>query len=467
MTSARTATVVLIAATILAYVNSFGTVFQFDDRATILQDPRLAGLSQFAAEAGQIIRPLLKLSFLADRELYGQNPAGYHLINLLLHCGSGLLLFAILTRACKGSPSAVSRQPSAVSPSAVPFFTALFFLLHPIETETVTYISGRPTGMAAFFCLLSLYLFIRATESPLPRRRFTVWYGAALLSFVLALLSKEIAVILPGLLLVWHWVFKPSVRWTRRICVHAPFWAVVCLALIAAAFHSRYSFLAQASLETRPVYTNLLTQINAVCHALTLFVLPTRLNFDHDLPVFRSVTQWPLPICLTLLAGMAAAGLWSLRRRPLLAFGILWFFVCLLPANSFIPRYDILSERNLYLPAIGIFIAIVSLLGAVRSTLGRRLVGTICILVAAGLLVGTVSRNRVYSDEVTFWSDAVRKSPRKARTHNNLGFALYEAGETDRALNEFRVAVSLDPGSSSARENLRRVWKIKYGKESE
>jgi len=455
---------VLVAATILAYVNCFGTGFQFDDRATILEDPRLSGLSAFAAESGQMIRPLLKLSFVVDREFYGQSPAGYHLLNLLLHCGSGLLLFVILRRA----GSRVSCQPSAVRSFTIPFLAALLFLLHPIQTETVTYISGRATGMAAFFSLLSLYLFFRAADAPFRGRRFTVNYAGALVSFVLALLSKEIAFVLPGLLLLWHAALRPAGLKARAFYLHAPFWAVLFLGLIAAAFHPRYSFLAQASLETRPVYTNLLTQINAVCHALTLFFLPGRLNFDHDLPVLTSVTQWPVPVCLALLLGMLGTALLNLKRLPLFAYGLLWFLVCLLPTNSFIPRYDILSERNLYLPSIGIFLAVVSLLEAIvskltsaRAALARALVTSICILAAAGLAIATVDRNRVYFDQVTFWSDAARKSPKKARTHNNLGFALYEAGDLDRALREFRTALLLDPQSTSASENLRRVWKIK------
>lgn len=452
MTSARTATVVLIAATILAYVNSFGTAFQFDDRAAILQDPRLSGVSRFAGEIPGMIRPLLKLSFLADRRLYGKDPAGYHLLNLLLHCGSGLLLFGILREASK-------RQPSAAKSDALAFFTALFFLLHPIQTEAVTYISGRPTGMAAFFCLFSLYLFLEAAQCEPPRKRFAIYYAGALLSFMLALLSKETAVVLPALLLVWHFIFRPALPRARALYLHAPFWAVLCLSLVAAAWHPRYSFLAHASLETRPVYTNLITQVYAVAYALTLFVVPSRLNFDHDLPVFSSLTAWPVPICLALLAGMLIVAACALRRRPYLACGILWFFICLLPTNSVIPRFDILSERNLYLPSIGIFLAVAALLDAAvaklssaRPALARTLIRSLCVLVGVALMLTTVIRNRVYSNQVTFWSDAVRKSPIKARTHNNLGYALYEAGELDAALREFRVALSLDPESSSARE---------------
>jgi protein O-mannosyl-transferase len=452
MTSERTTRIGLITVTILAYLNSFGTTFQFDDRATILGDPRLANWEAYLGSLLEMIRPLLKLTFLLDRSLYGEGPAGYHLLNLLLHCGSVLLVLVILRRASGAL---------AVSLSA-----ALLFALHPIQTETVTYISGRPTGMAAFFCLLSLYLYLRTGEARQEGKGFALYYAGALAAFAMALLAKETAIVVPGLLLLWHLLFrKPAVH------LQAPFWAILAGGLAAALAHPRYAFLAQASLDTRPLYENLVTQVYAVCYALALFFQPWKLNFDHDLPVFHSVFQWPVPVCLALLAGIFTAALWSFRRLPWFSFGIFWFFLCLLPANSVIPRYDLLSERNLYLPSIGLFIA----LAAVTAHLGGRLPASrpgfariaarwACILIASALFFGTVARNRVYSDEVSFWSDAARKSPLKARTRNNLGYALFRAGDMDGALEEFRLALQLDPHSVSARHNLLRVWQLKTEK---
>jgi protein O-mannosyl-transferase len=448
MTSERTATIGLLTATILAYLNALGTTFQFDDRATILGDPRLGSAGAFWGNLHEMIRPLLKLTFLVDRLLYGESPAGYHLLNLLLHCGSVLLVFAILRRASRHV-----LKTNSHAPIAVPFWAAMLFALHPIQTETVTYISGRPTGLAAFFCLLSLFLFLQTEEA--RRAGFAFSYGGALAAFALALLSKETAMVLPGLLLLWYLVFRrPALH------LHAPFWAILLVALGVALSHSRYAFLARASLETRPLYDNLVTQVYAVCYSLSLFFQPWKLNFDHDLPVFHSVFQWPIPLCLALLGGMAATALWLRRRNPLFSLGILWFFLCLLPANSVIPRYDILSERNLYLSSIGLFLALAAL--AARPALARTTARWACVLIASGLLIGTVVRNRVYSDEVSFWSDAARKSPLKARTRNNLGYALFRAGEEDRALEEFRAALRLDPDHVGARENLLRVWKIKH-----
>jgi protein O-mannosyl-transferase len=466
MTTDRTAKIGLTIATILAYLNCFGTAFQFDDRASILEDARLGSLTAFWGHLPEMIRPLLKLTFLFDRFLYGEYPGGYHLINVLLHCGSALLVFAIVSRACRDLDDANRPQ------TGVPFLATLLFALHPIQTESVTYISGRATGMAAFFCLLSLNLFLLSDgrrELSLKRsrsRQERLFYAGALLSFTLALGSKEIAMVLPGLLLVWHLVWG-----TRSLRLHAPFWGILGLAALGAMLHPRYVFLAYASFETRPFYDNLLTQANAVCYALSLFFVPWWLNFDHDLRVFHSVAQWPVPVCLALLLGLGTAGVCTRRRLPVFCFGILWFLLCLLPANGFIPRYDILSERNLYLPSIGLFTAVAGLAVPAGSRLlrakplgiySRAVAGCGSLLLAGLLLAGTAARNQVYSDEVTFWSDAARKSPQKARTHNNLGYALFRTGEVDRALEEFRTALRLDPEHVSARQNLQRAWKIKH-----
>ena len=138
-----------------------------------------------------------------------------------------------------------------------------------------------------------------------------------------------------------------------------PFWIVLLFAAGWAWSHPRYAALAQFSLDIRPLWDNLLSELHAMAYALILFFTPWNQNFDHDLPVFHSLTQWPLPLDILLLSMTAGAGLFSWRRFPLVAFGIGWFFVQLLP-TSLIPRNDLLSERNLYLASIGILLVVVA-----------------------------------------------------------------------------------------------------------
>lgn len=450
----------IVAGAILAYAGSFAATFQFDDRAVILDDGRLATVRAFLAAVPQMIRPLLKLTFLVDRHLYGDNPAGYHVLNLVLHCGTALTVLAILSLTVGRL-----REEQRRGVQWVPFCTALLFALHPIGTETVTYICGRATGLASFFALLSVYLALAASSPGTSRRRFFGCAAAAIASFIVALLSKEIAVVVPALLLLWRVVVGDARENRLAIRLHATFWIVACGAVALAAWHPRYVMLARASLETRPMGQNLLTQVHAVCYGLSLFVFPWRLNFDHDLRTYSSIVQAPIPVDVALLIALAVLGACSVRRWPLVSLGLGWFFICLLPTNSLIPRYDILSERNLYLPSIGVVLAVIALLAGVvyrcrgrwRRTAATAAVAA-CAASAVWLGVATVGRNRIYRDEVTFWADAAHKSPEKARPHANLGYALMKAGELDRAISEFRIALALEPDNIAASENLRRAW---------
>ena len=365
----RRAVVLLLLAGGLTYANAFWGVFQFDDERVILQDPRLESLARFVGHLPQMIRPVTKLTFFADRWCFGASPAGYHLLNLLLHLANGLLVFALLRSVRLGQ----GLQPRPT----LAFWTALVFLVHPIGSEAVTYVSGRPTLLAAFFGLAALCLATGAATRQAARPDSEAGHGrrhrttTVLLagSLAMALLSKETAVVFPALLLLWHVIFGRTApeRGSRVARAHhVAAWATLASFLFVATLHARYAFLFGYALGLRGWVENLLSQAYAVTYAATLIVAPApwRLNFDHDLPLVTSVWQWPAPLCLVSIAAVFALAIVLARRAPVFSFGLLWFFVCLAPTNSILPRYDLLSERNLYLPSIGLFIAIVDRLAA-------------------------------------------------------------------------------------------------------
>ncbi len=457
--------VLLVAATALAYLNSFQGAFHLDD-VTILADSRLENLSRYVSRLDGMIRPILRLTFLADRALWGGNPAGYHLLNLLLHLGSGLFVYVTVLRLANEAPA-----HGAGPVTAVPFWTALLFLVHPIGTETVTYVSGRATGLMAFFYLAGLYLYLRATQSRAASPLSPTYLGA-IACFLLALLSKEIAVTFPLALLLIEVVVRghrgADLR-DRFRRFQLPAWGVLAAYLAAAAFHPRYVYLLEVSFGIRPVYDNLLTQANVVVYALSLFPLPGRLNIEHDLPLYSSVLAWPTPAALMLLLGLLASAVLLVRRNPLAAFGLFWFFLQLLPTNSVLPRYDLLSERNLYLAAPGLILALASLGVAGAVKVGRWIERPVLVRAlrvlpwafVSVLVALTLARNALYADPVAFWSDAVRKAPAKARAHINLGHAYYQQGAYDRAIDEFRIALTLDRDSPVAQANLLAAWRRK------
>jgi protein O-mannosyl-transferase len=474
----RAAVWLLLGLTIAAYANSFAGAFLFDDYAVVLDDPRLRSIEAFRAGAATAIRLVTKATFLVDRWVYGERPAGYHALNLVLHLVSGLLLYRILAhpslQRSDGAAAGADRQRIA-------FGTTLLFLLHPIATETVTYVSGRPTGLMTACYLAAFLLFLEARVAELGSARQAIAVASAAGCLALSLLAKEVAVVFPALLVLYEAVWLSSERRPLRralVRIHVPLSAVVLLFLAFAAFHQRYAFLFHYSLALRGWYVNVLTQANAVAYGITLFVRPGQLNFDHDLRVYTSILQGPTLLSIAALVGLVTAAVALARRAPLFSFGVLWFFLHVLPTNSVLARYDLLSERNLYLPSIGLYLAAVSAgvgsmrwLGARLRTAGvpslriirqGRVVAWLTgAVLVVGLVGATVGRNALYADPVAFWSDAVGKSPRKARAHTNLGHACFVAGDLDRAIREFRLALALDPLDPVAQRNLLEAWMFK------
>jgi protein O-mannosyl-transferase len=453
--------ITLCAATLTIYLGALRGGFHYDDSITVLENLHLEHWQTFVGHLDHMVRPVLHATFLFDRSLYGTNPAGYHLLNLLLHLGSGLLIYRIFSRA-------VTEEVRLV-----PFLTALLFLIHPITTETVTYISGRASGLMAFFYLFAFFLYIKASEHSDAMKLRRLYLSGSVLSLVLSLGSKETAVTFPLALLLWDLFIRrhrgSSLR-TTILSGHLPFWIVLLLAAIWAVAHPRYTALAQFSFTLRPFWDNALSELHAMAYALFLFFTPWNQNFDHDLPEFHFLSQWPLPRDLLLLSTTAGAALISWRRHPLVAFGLGWFFLQLLPI-SLIPRNDLLSERNLYLPSIGLLLAIVALSTQRFSTvlprpgIFRFASMGLAAMVVLVLCFFTYQRNQLYQDRLSLWSDAVFKSPAKARPHNNLGYAYALRGDWDRAIEEFRTAVRLDPDYLLAQQNLRLAYLHHVGRQ--
>jgi tetratricopeptide (TPR) repeat protein len=436
---------VLVAGAALAWSNAYQGAFLYDD-ANILNDRRLENPSGFAAHLDGMIRPVANLTFLADRMLWGDDPAGYHLLNALLHLGSGFLVYGIVGRL-------------APERRAVASWTALLFIVHPIATETVTYISGRPTALMAFFYLAAIHRYVCG------HRR------TALVPFVLALLSKEIAITLPLALVLVDAVARGQRGAALRDSFwrwHLPFWGLLLAFLGGAALHPRYGYLLDVSLGIRPMLDNLVAQVNVIAYALSLFAWPARLTLIHDIPVVTTALAWPTLGALLLLVIPSAAVL--ARRNALECFGILWFFLQLLPAHSVLPRVELLSERNLYLAAPGLFLVIVSLACAARERLrgvARYLAHALASGAIAMLIGATILRNALYADPIAFWTDAVAKAPGSSSAHVNLGHAHYLAGDLDAALAQFRAALALDRNNAVAHANFLATWRLRRSRGSD
>jgi protein O-mannosyl-transferase len=238
-----TSLLLLITVALASYAGAFGGDFQFDDVSTILENPHLDRWGTFVGHLDHMIRPVLYLTFFIDRVLYGDSAPGYHILNLLLHLGCGVLVYRILLRA-------VTEQTQFVS-----LWAAVLFLVHPIATETVTYISGRASGLMAWWYLLALFFYIKTTECPSGNFAGRMYYVGAIASFLLSLASKETAVTFPIALLLWDLLVRRLNSAALRTAVrydHLPFWLVLLIAGAIMWSHPRYTYLAQFSLDIRP-----------------------------------------------------------------------------------------------------------------------------------------------------------------------------------------------------------------------
>lgn len=445
----------LLLLTILAYLNSFAGVWQFDDHAVLLADPRVQSLSAWWQSLPHI-RPLFKLSVAINHEL-GWGLPGFHLVNLLLHLANTALLHQLLLRLLTGQSQA------RFTPWPVWFITAVF-ALHPAQTEVVTYLSGRSVALEAFGLLFSCYALLRYQQSAPSSLRWP-WLMLMAFAVVLALASRESAVIAP-LLLGWlalcgrDWQAEPES--SRRLMIVAMLAAL--LLLIAVLLLPRYRDLLWLALQWRDLETLVATQSQAIAHLLAVAGGLAPLNADPALLVaplisLRGATAMALLIVLSVAT-------WRRRvRQPLavLAFGCL--LIIWLPTHSIFVRLDPVNDRQLYLALPAILALALLLLAPLgvgiarvlpRASLRHQQILQVGVLLCiAALATATALRNRIYFDESTYWRDVVDKAPHNARAWNNLGMALAMAGQRTDAEAAFLKALQRRPDYRKAAVNLR------------
>lgn len=448
---------ILLGAVGLAYLNSFAGAFQFDDYNVIVEAQAVQSWASWWRDLPQGIRPLLKASYTFNWTS-GAGLFGFHLVNLLVHAGNVLLVY-VLSRSILAGTKAV--RTDLVADAAL--LTSLLFALHPVQTEAVTYVSGRSASLMTVFYLAGLLTYVRGCEGQGSRRM-------AFLSpcfFLCALAVKETAVTLPVVLLLWELTVRTDrASWRAILRRQAIHWLLLAAALGILMLHPRYEWLLGVSLRARSPGDNLLTQIHGIVYLLSHVLWPVQLNIDPDLPV---ITSWSPGLAAEAmgLALLATLGLGNLRRRPSLAFGILWSLVQLLPTNSVLPRLDVANDRQLYLAGWGLFligsVTLVKLLtlrlasdgeGSRRSSIRRVWLTTAALLLP--LLLGwlTIERNADYRTEVSLWEQTVTLSPNKPRAWNNLGYAYFLAGRPVEAGEAYRTALRLDPRFALAGNNL-------------
>jgi tetratricopeptide (TPR) repeat protein len=468
----------LLAAGLYAYHNSLHGPLIYDDLPAIVENPLIRTLwppwhvltpppgSPLMYEVG---RPTVILSLAINYALGGLSVVGYHAVNLAIHLIAALALYGIVRRTLLRP---VLHSQYGQQTSFLALAVALIWVVHPLTSESVTYIIERTESLMGVFLLLTLYAVIRGAcpaladgEGGGESARPIGWYALAVACCALSMGSKEVAVVAPLVILAYDRLFlsasfREALR--RRSGLYAAFALVFVLTVLIS-----HRFVGGRHFNGVDTFDYLKTESGVLVYYLRLAVWPHPLVADYsDWPIVSSLAP-VLPSAIVVIALLAGTAWAFLRMRPVAFLGI-WFFFILAPTSSFFPIVkEPIAERRMYLPLAALIALVVigghTLLRRSWARLGaparwRRLVeaGAVAVLVAT-LAQATVARNDDFRSVTTFWTDIIAKRPNNARAQLNLGDYLYRQGQTSEALAHFREAVRINPGYADAHYGLGTV----------
>ena len=437
---------VIASALALAYANSFGGVFVFDDLGSILENPTIRKLtSSFFPPSGGLTvggRPFLNFSFALNYAWGGEAVWGYHATNLVIQILASLTLFGLVRRTLLLPTLAVRYQAEA---DWLALAVALLWALHPLQTESVTYIVQRAESLAGLFYLLTVYCFVRGVVPGASAR----WHDATIAVCLLGALTKETLATAPLIVMVYDRIFVSrslGEAWDRRRFVYyglALSWLVIWWQVIGTGGRG-----GTAGFDTSVAWWEYgLKQFQAVAHYLRLAFWPRGLVIDYGTSVALTPNQLATGIAV-VGASLAATAL-AFRRQPPLGFLGVWFFLNLAPSSSVIPvATQVMAEHRMYLALAAVATLVVL---ALHAWLGSR-ARWVCLILAALCGVLTAQRNRDYGSWLALWSQAVRYAD-NPRAHLNLGQALAEAGRPAEAIEHYAAALKSQPRNASAHNN--------------
>ena len=447
----------LVVAVMAAYGNSFHGPFIFDDDDSIVENPSIRHLwsGQVLTAPPEAItvvgRPVPNLSLAINYALGQLDVVGYHVVNLAIHILAALALLGLVRRTLL-LPALAGRFGPASTPLALA--VALVWALHPLQTESVTYIIQRAEALVGLFYLLTLYCFVRGVTSA----RSNVWYAAAVGACALGMASKEIMVSAPLVALLYDRLFisgsfKEGLRrrWGWYLALAAT-WAILGLLVYlslgrggSAGFNMGMT-----------VWEYARTQFGCIIHYLRLAFWPSPLVLDYGADIASQAAEIvPYAIGVGLLLAATAV---ALARRPKWGFLGVWFFAILAPTSSIVPLVgQTEAEHRMYLPLAAVVALVVLAAYAALQSIGRRfakaataVAGALVLVVAAALGWGTCQRNEDYRSALAIWNNTVENCPRNSRAYNGRGYVLNSKGQYDAAIKDYDKALSLKSDYAAA-----------------
>jgi len=446
---------ILAAVTFAVYFNSLKSPFIWDDEALIIKNPLIrspvlspkiltSDLYSGVFATSNFYRPLQTFSYWMDFHLWGLKPFGYHLTNILLQIIVSSLVFILIC--------------ILVKDWLLAFAVSLFFAVNPLSTEAVTYVSGRAEMLLGAFLISSLIVFIRSLETKNKWR-----FALSLVLFVLGLLSKELAVFFPFVVLAYCYYFRREDLRKRGFLVKKilPFFGVVLAYLVLRSTLLSFTAFRPSELAAVPFYLRISLLPKILLSYFILLAMPVGLHMSRTL--LRPVSFWGFFIAWFALGALAVLCVHVFRnknRRRIFPFMFFWFLIFLLPQAGLFPINAFVAEHFIYLSSISLFLGLAYLL---KKYL-RPSLFIFCVTAITGFYaILTVSRNYDWQDPVVFYKKIIMVSPDSYQAYNNLAMHYGLNNKWELAESEYKKSITVKPDSLEAHSNLADLY-FKMGK---
>lgn len=467
----------LILITLLTYINILPNKMFFDDEELIYKNAFVSDLGYFPkyfstnmiAGAGKIsnmYRPILITSFALDHQIWGNNPLGFHLTSILLHIINVILVLILIKILFNNSQMA--------------FLTALLFAVHPAYSEAVIYASGRTDPLYVFFGLSSVITFLKSVKG---NHVNILLYFSSIILFILSLLSKEAAIIIPLLMILSLFVL---VNLKNRELNLTKFLLIVPSVLVAAVyFFLRLTFLnfnntlnfytgttltPETSLYSSSIFIRFFTFTKVFFSYIAILIFPSELAVSRSVQIITSPLNFWVLLFLVFVIFAVIYSISIFKENKILLFSLFWFLIALIPASGIIPINNIFAEHYLYLPSISFFLLISFLVKSVFKRMRNSKLQPVCLglftLIVVLLSARTIARAFDWRDAISFYTISLKQSPDNIPMQNNLAMAYQDAGQTQKAIDQYRFIIARADFYPNTHHNLANAY-FSLGKYSE
>lgn len=445
---------------ILIYANSFDNEFVWDDEDNIYNNAYIQDwkylpnyfTENVIAGAGKVsnyYRPLVLLTYSVDYKIWKLNTFGYHLTSFLFHIISAILLYYLVL--------------ILLNKKVVAFITGLFFAIHPVQPEAVTYMAGRADPQSMVFLLLSFILFFLSLKSKKIYLKIA-FYITSILSFIITILSKESMAIFPALLILTDYCFfekKLSFRSIRNIILRSlPFVGVsliyAILRLTKLNFINTLNFYTQPTLYSSNLWVRLLTFFKVLPEYFRILIWPTDLHMERSIPFVTSIFDPSFFVFIIFLIVIIYLIKSTWKKTKVVFFGFAWFFIWIFPYSNIFPINAIYMDHWLYVPAIGMFLIVAYFYDEFRWK--KQYLTYILVFFIIFFSLASIKRNNDWQDPISLYTNILQYSPETVRVHNNLAMAYADKGMIQEAIYEYKLAIAINDKYPQTHYNLGNAY---------